>query len=166
MEGQTNCDSGLRCRRDDDRVRRESLNGHYLDSLDIPCVFSNSSVIQLLIKLVLTRFQGLPTLLSKSCMPTQVYTCWICLEAYNVTYSMFPCSAICGSPLGYSIGEQSTVTLNPTSEYLAGCNGCSEYASGKTALLLFILRLRFAAVANSSSLTRRESPLQNTSFCI
>ncbi len=32
--------------------------------------------------------------------------------------------------IGYSISENSTVTLNPASEYLAGCNGCTEYATG------------------------------------
>ncbi|CAM9110513.1 unnamed protein product [Ectocarpus fasciculatus] len=32
---------------------------------------------------------------------------------------------------GYSIGEGSTITLNPTGEYIAGCSGCTDYATGK-----------------------------------
>ncbi|CAN0410705.1 unnamed protein product, partial [Ectocarpus sp. 12 AP-2014] len=33
---------------------------------------------------------------------------------------------------GYSVGEGSTITLNPTGEYIAGCSGCNDYATGKS----------------------------------
>ncbi|CAM9100098.1 unnamed protein product [Ectocarpus sp. 8 AP-2014] len=35
---------------------------------------------------------------------------------------------------GYSLGEQSVITLNPSGEYLAGCNSCTEYATGSVVL--------------------------------
>ncbi len=42
----------------------------------------------------------------------------------------FHAFSVCGEPLGYSISVNSAVTLNPASEYLAGCNDCTEYATG------------------------------------
>lgn len=37
----------------------------------------------------------------------------------------------CGRYPGYSIGEGSAVTANPTGQYLAGCANCTLYATGK-----------------------------------
>lgn len=37
----------------------------------------------------------------------------------------------CRRFLGFSIGENAKVLLNETGEYLAGCNGCTQYAAGK-----------------------------------
>lgn len=45
----------------------------------------------------------------------------------------------CRSLIGFSVGEASTVTVNETGEYLAGCNGCTQYATGKSKLKLLML---------------------------
>lgn len=58
---------------------------------------------------------------------------------YNLTWGVqmvligcFWCP--CRRLLGFSINEQSIVTLTQTGQYLAGCNGCTQYATGKSNL--------------------------------